>query len=175
MSSISRRGLLTGLAGISLTGVSAWVALDQSSSSDGPFPVSVETFRAQGSEAGTIELPVPNTVTVLDLFATWCSPCIKQLPTLQSLDAAYEDVAVVSVTNERTGETLTVDDIRAWWADHGGNWTVGHDPDSTLMAALNAGGLPYLAVFDASGTPVFQDSGVVSEARLRSAISEAKS
>jgi hypothetical protein len=90
---------------------------------------------------------------------------------MRSLVAAYEsfgdDVAFVSVTNERVGGGLSLDDIREWWADHDGRWTVGHDPESRLMSELGAGGLPFLALADASGAVVWTHRGVASESRLR--------
>jgi hypothetical protein len=76
-------------------------------------------------------------------------------------------VAFVSVTNERVGGGFTVDEIRQWWADHDGRWTVGHDPESRLMSELGAGGLPFLALADASGEVVWTHRGVASESRLR--------
>jgi thiol-disulfide isomerase/thioredoxin len=131
-------------------------------------PVTVATLSAPGSTAGERRLPVPGRPTLLDLFATWCVPCQAQMEGLRTLHAEFGgDVAFVSVTNERFGGGLTAEDVRDWWRDHGGAWTVGHDPDGDLFAALRAGGLPYLALTDASGTVVWTHRGVASEDRLR--------
>ncbi len=130
--------------------------------------VTVDTLDAPGSEAGERRVPVPDTPTVIDLFATWCAPCAEQMPSLAAVHSEFGDrAAFVSVTNERLGGGLTQEDIRNWWAEHDGNWTLGHDPESDLMAALGANGLPFLAVADASGEVVWTHRGTVSESALR--------
>ncbi|AKU07330.1 TlpA family protein disulfide reductase [Haloferax gibbonsii] len=139
----------------------------------GDLPLVVDTVEAQGSSAGEAQIPADGTPTVLDLFATWCAPCVAQMESLRTLHEEFgDDVAFVSVTNERLGGGLTMDDIRAWWAEHDGNWTVGHDPDSNLMRAVRANGLPYLVVFDADGEVSWTHRGLASEENLRAAVED---
>ncbi|WP_416839957.1 TlpA family protein disulfide reductase [Haloferax sp. DFSO52] len=171
---------LTGLAGCLSGSTSGSVADGETtempeqspdSSESGDLPLVVETIDAQGSSAGEIRVPVEGTPTVVDLFATWCAPCVAQMESLRSLHEEFgADVAFVSVTNERLGGGLTIDDIRGWWTENEGNWTLGHDPESRLMRAVRAGGLPYLVVFDAAGEITWTHRGLASEANLRDAI-----
>ncbi|CQR50270.1 MULTISPECIES: TlpA family protein disulfide reductase [Haloferax] len=143
------------------------------SSEAGDLPLVVDTVDARGSSAGEVRIPAEGTPTVLDLFATWCAPCVAQMESLRALhDEFGDDVAFVSVTNERLGGGLTMDDIRDWWAEHDGNWTVGHDPDSDLMRAVRANGLPYLVVFDADGSIAWTHRGLASEENLRAAVED---
>lgn len=166
---MNRRRALAALGGIGLTGGSL-LAIETGvlSGQQSGFSETVETIDARGSKAGQITLPRPDTPTIIDLFATWCVPCQKQMAILSRLHPEYADrVAFVSVTNERFGETLTKDDVRAWWRKNDGNWTLGHDPESDLLAALGANGLPYIALTDASGTVRWTDGGVASASMLR--------
>ncbi|WP_231185861.1 TlpA disulfide reductase family protein [Haladaptatus sp. DYF46] len=171
---MNRRRLLTGLAGLGITGGSAWVALNGLSEDDG-LPKRVETIRARGSTAGTVQVPVSDTVTVIDLFATWCTPCKKQMTALTRLHDEYDDeVRFVSITNERIGGTLTKEDVRSWWTENDGNWTLGLDPDSSVMAALNAGGLPFVGVAAPDGTVTWTHHGVAGIDALRTQIAAAE-
>lgn len=174
---VSRRQLLTGIGGVGILGASAWVGTQTLSDTDeSGLPVEVETMDARGSESGTTRIPSEDAVTVIDLFATWCTPCIEQMVALTAVAEEYSDdggVTFVSVTNERTGETLTREDIRQWWRRHDGNWTLGLDPESDLMAALNAGGLPYIAISDTDGTITWRHSGVTTVETLRSNVETA--
>jgi hypothetical protein len=77
-------------------------------------------------------------------------------------DRYTDRVAFVSVTNERLGGGLTREDLRSWWRNNDGAWTLGHDPEGDLLAALGANGLPYLAVADATGSVVWTHGGVAS-------------
>ncbi|WP_261372666.1 TlpA family protein disulfide reductase [Haloferax volcanii] len=148
-------------------------ATASSGSGSGDLPLVVDTVDAQGSSAGEVRIPAEGAPTVLDLFATWCAPCVAQMESLRTLHEEFgDDVAFVSVTNERLGGGLTMDDIRDWWAEHDGNWTVGHDPDSSLMRAVRANGLPYLVVFDADGEATWTHRGLASEENLRAAVED---
>ncbi|RDZ45749.1 TlpA family protein disulfide reductase [Haloferax sp. Atlit-19N] len=187
-----RRALLSLLAGASVAGLAgclgdgstpegsaetaettAGTTSESASSGSGDLPLVVDTVEAQGSSAGEARIPADGTPTVLDLFATWCAPCVAQMESLRTLHEEFcDDVAFVSVTNERLGGGLTMDDIRAWWAEHDGNWTVGHDPDSNLMRAVRANGLPYLVVFDADGSIAWTHRGLASEENLRAAVED---
>ena len=189
---VKRRDLLCVLGGAGLTGfagclggstagsgseTTATATPEQSpeSADSGDFPLVVETIDAQGSSAGETRIPVEGTPTVLDLFATWCAPCVAQMESLRNLhDEFGDDVAFVSVTNERLGGGLTMDDIRDWWTEHDGDWTVGHDPESRLMRAVRANGLPYLVVFDADGEVTWTHRGLASESNLRDAVEDVR-
>ncbi len=172
---MNRRRLLTGIAGLGITGGSAWVALNGLSGGDGGFPKRVTTMRAQGSNSGSVQVPVSDAVTVIDLFATWCSPCQKQMDALSKAHSKYgEGVRFVSITNERIGGTLTKKDIRSWWTKHDGHWTLGLDPNGDVMSALKAGGLPFLAIADADGNIVWKHHGVASIDTLLSKIGAAQ-
>jgi thiol-disulfide isomerase/thioredoxin len=49
---------------------------------------------AQGRETHLAELKAP--VLVVNLWATWCAPCVKEMPTLARLQAAYPGKIIVA-------------------------------------------------------------------------------
>jgi len=168
---VNRRQVVAAMTGLGLTGGSLWVAQNglsgiRSQNTD-QLPVRVETLDTRGSSAGETPVPTPGTVTVVDLFATWCAPCDDQLEILDSIRPEYTDVSFISVTNERPSETLTRADIGEWWNRNGGAWTVGIDPGSELLAAFGADGLPYIAIVDERGTVQFGHSGLAGKETLR--------
>ncbi|MFB6223521.1 MAG: TlpA family protein disulfide reductase [Haloarcula sp.] len=168
---MNRRQVVAALTGLGLTGGSLWVSQNGLSAiqprDTDQLPIRVETLDARGSSAGETRVPTPGTVTVVDLFATWCAPCDDQLEILDAIRPEYTDVSFVSVTNERPSETLTRADISEWWNRNGGAWTVGLDPGSELLAAFGADGLPYIAIADESGTVQFGHSGLAGKETLR--------
>lgn len=166
---MNRRQVLAALGGLTLTGGAGYVAVTGLGGERDA--VTVDTLDAPGSAAGSQRIPAPGRPTLVDLFATWCVPCEAQMRSLVPVYESFGDrVAFVSVTNERFGGGLDAEDIRQWWADHDGRWTVGHDPESRLMSELGAGGLPFLALADASGEVVWTHRGVASESQLREAL-----
>lgn len=127
----------------------------------------LETIDAPGSEPGTTVAPERGTVTFLELFATWCGVCEDLMKPMGEVHAAVgDDVQFVSVTNEPIGRTVTEDDVATWWADHGGAWTVAHDADLELTAALDATSVPYSVVLDEENVVSWHDSGYKSADEL---------
>ncbi|CCQ32432.1 Redoxin domain protein [Halorhabdus tiamatea SARL4B] len=176
-----RRELLAGIGGAAVVGGSAYLAFSPSNSgaieSDGRQidPVDVETFETANSPDGELTVPVEGSVTVIDLFATWCQPCKPALEALRTVHRDNTDVQFVSVTNEALGGDLSRADVLAWWDEFGGPWAVGHDPEGTLLARLGTSALPFSAVANPDGRIVWAEKGVPEPERVDEAISAARS
>lgn len=52
--------------------------------------------------------------TVVNFWATWCGPCLKEMPELSALDAMREHIVVVGLAYEDT----TVEDMQAFLKQH---------------------------------------------------------
>ncbi len=90
-------------------------------------------------------------VVVLNLWATWCAPCRKEMPTLAALAAleASKPVVVLPVSMDTAGKT---DAAKAFIAQHS-PLTFHQDAGTALPFALKppAPGFPTTVVFDKSG------------------------
>ena len=51
---------------------------------------------------------------IVNFWATWCGPCLKEMPELSALDAMREHIVVVGLAYEDTTE----DDLRAFLVKH---------------------------------------------------------
>lgn len=99
-------------------------------------------------------------VVVLNLWATWCLPCVKELPALDALQSrfSYEDVAILAVSQDRAGnkvvppfyERLRLRKLNIYL-----------DNESTLMAAFRVSGLPTTILIDRSGKEVARLVGAI--------------
>jgi thiol-disulfide isomerase/thioredoxin len=111
---------------------------------------------------------------LLNLWATWCAPCIKEMPMLDELAGEYEGaLRVVTVSQDKRGKE---DEVRAFF-ERGGfarlePWL---DPDNALDFAISDGVLPATVLYDASGHEVWRVVGEYdwSSAAAREALSEA--
>lgn len=165
-----RRELLAGLGGATVVGAGAWYALSRGGG-ERIDPVKIRTIDARGSDAGRMTVPVTGHPTVLDVFATWCAPCRTETRRLATVrDRLGGDVALVSVTNQAIGGTLSRADVADWFERNGGAWPVGVDDEGQLMAELSVSGLPTLAVVDAGGTITWSHTGLVQSADLLAAV-----
>lgn len=111
---------------------------------------------------------------VLNFWATWCEPCIREMPTLQRFARANPDVVVLAVTDPRDGQNL--DDIQQFLDDFNlSALTIGLDEFSRLRNNLGVVNLPMTYILDAENILRFRQIGEVTEGDLSAFIREAGS
>lgn len=172
-----RRDLLVGAGSLAALGGGAAVAFDVVGTTDSEAveAVSLDVIAAPGSNADTVMAPERGRVTFLELFATWCTVCESMMPELVAAhDAAGEAVQFLSVTNEPLGETVTREDVAAWWREHSGAWTVAADRDLTVTRELEASGVPYAFVLDSQNRVRWRHRGRTDAEEIRAQIRAAE-
>lgn len=176
MTPMQRRELLAGAVALGVAGVGASVTIggwNPLEDGDAIAAFELESLEAPGSEAGTIVVPERGSVTVLELFATWCGVCERAMEPMGVVSddlGEREDVQFVSVTNEPLGRTTTREDVASWWEAHDGRWTVASDADLELTSALDATAVPYTVVLDEANVVTWSDTGYKSVEELRGPI-----
>lgn len=90
---------------------------------------------------------------LLNLWATWCGPCVIEMPTLDKLAAAKAgSLRVLTVSQDSAG---MADKVKAFHAEHAlTHVTPLLDPDNDLSFHYNTGVLPTTIVYDAAGKEV---------------------
>jgi thiol-disulfide isomerase/thioredoxin len=85
---------------------------------------------------------------LLNLWATWCAPCVRELPALAHLGRAVPGLTIVAVSEGRESAAETVRFLKSHGA---GTLHIYVDPDHAFLEALGAEGLPLSMLIDASG------------------------
>jgi thiol-disulfide isomerase/thioredoxin len=93
---------------------------------------------------------------LVNLWATWCGPCVKELPTLGALAERDKAIAVVAISQD-DGDQALVDSFLADKAI--GRFAAYHDRDMALMSALGVQVLPTTILYDAAGREVWRFTG----------------
>ncbi|MBA2466951.1 MAG: TlpA family protein disulfide reductase [Sphingomonas sp.] len=116
--------------------------------------------RFNDPDGGDISLAEFRGVPVLvNLWASWCAPCVKELPTLQKLEEAQVRagrLGVIAISQDMAPKA-SVDAFLASKAIS--RFAAFHDPDMALSAALDAQVLPTSILFDAQGREVWRYVG----------------
>lgn len=125
---------------------------------DPPEAAPATTYVAAGGAAASLA-DHAGKVVVLNFWATWCAPCVRELPSLDRLAAALprENFAVLALSTDRGGDKkagpfLEKLEIERLAADL--------DPKSALARALGLRGLPTTFVIDPDGKVVAKLEGI---------------
>jgi len=97
-------------------------------------------------------------VTLLNLWATWCSPCVREMPSLERLRTAREnDHFVVATISEDIQGAKAVD---AFFAKNGLAGLPRYlDPQDALLRAFKVNGLPTTLLLDSEGREIGRFEG----------------
>lgn len=95
---------------------------------------------------------------LLNLWATWCAPCIVELPTLEALAKAKGDTAHIILLSQDLGDAAVPTQFLAERAISAPqNW---HDPENAVGLAIG-GQLPTTILYDAQGREVLRVIGAL--------------
>jgi thiol-disulfide isomerase/thioredoxin len=109
----------------------------------------------------------PDRPLVVNLWASWCPPCRREMPALADAQRRYPGVTFAFVNQGESAQTirdylerdgLTLDNVLI-------------DPDQAVGAAFRSGGLPATLFFDATGRLVSTHFGALSPASIAREIS----
>ncbi len=135
---------------------------------EAPQPLPETGFLAAGGRTETFAAWRGRAV-VLNFWATWCPPCVEEMPSLDRLAAAHggPHLDVVAMALDRADEQRILDFYRRIGIDR---LAIYRDPDLELAAALGIFGLPTTLLVDHDGMVVAR---LVGEAVWDSAAAQA--
>lgn len=104
---------------------------------------------------------------VLNLWASWCPPCRREMPVFEQAQTEFPDVAFVLVNQGESAQQA-----QDFLDSEGLNLTdVLLDPSSTAMQTMRSRGLPTTLFFDAQGRQVDSHLGEITMPSLKDKMS----
>jgi thiol-disulfide isomerase/thioredoxin len=96
-------------------------------------------------------------VVIVNLWATWCTPCVTEMPTLAALQKRYEgkDLIVVPISVDRK---TAIDDVKSFIDVHP-PLPIYNDSHFAIPAKLRVLGLPTTIIYDREGHEVARVKG----------------
>lgn len=88
-------------------------------------------------------------MVLLNFWATWCAPCIRELPLLDELQAQHKDkLSVIAISEDRAGFGAITNFLEKRPVEH---LAVFHDKNTLEFRKLQMRGLPMSFLIDAEG------------------------
>ena len=105
-------------------------------------------------------------VVLLNVWATWCAPCVREMPSLQRLQDRFEGrglrvvaVSVDAAARGASGQAEAVAPVAAFVARLGVTFTILHDPTGRADRLFGVQALPTTLIIDRRGRVVEKVTG----------------
>lgn len=97
-------------------------------------------------------------LTLLNVWATWCGPCRKEFPALDRLHRAYgaRGLHVVGVSVDVSGSNASIQDVAR---ELGGTFTIARDPDGVIEERFRTIGVPETFLLSGDGRLLWKQLG----------------
>jgi len=119
-----------------------------------PAPKDIAPFSFADNTGGTVDLSKwKGRVVLVNLWATWCAPCRKEMPELSKLQKLLgsNDFEVVAISEDLKGAEASAAFLKEAGADNLALYT---DQKATALAAVQSVGLPTTLLIDRNGKEV---------------------
>lgn len=123
-------------------------------------------------DAAIAQLPAKGDVVVLNFWATWCEPCVQEIPIFVKIHERNRNVRVIGISMDDPDQEL---EVRKFVAKHHVKYEVVICNTQDFEAMVNSidpnwiGGLPATFVYK-NGKLVFSHMGLITEPELLRAI-----
>lgn len=112
-----------------------------------PLPAPPVSFADQSGKTVTLA-DFRGRVVLINLWATWCAPCVHEMPSLARLQARVDRLTVLAISEDRQGATVVPPFVQKLGLD---GLAVYLDPKNDVDHAFAVEGLPTSILIDRDG------------------------
>ncbi|MEK0082595.1 TlpA family protein disulfide reductase [Benzoatithermus flavus] len=149
---------LLAASGLLLAGIAGAATAEAPIRTSEPKPLPPLAFETMDGKPASLE-DFRGKVVVLNLWATWCAPCREEMPSLDRLQARFEDqpVVVLALSVDRAGPER----VEAFLNEIGvQRLHVYRDPKAAATRAVGVPGLPATILVDKAGNETGRVLGI---------------
>lgn len=107
-----------------------------------------------GDEMNTSELEFDGPV-IISFWATWCSPCKRELNTIHDLYIDWQDETGVNLVAVSVDDQKTMNSVSMYVNGKGWDYLVLMDPNGDFKRAMGVNNVPHTFLLDAEGNIVY--------------------
>lgn len=113
----------------------------------------------EGQVVNVQELGKSGKITVISFWATWCSPCKKELDAIKDYYGEWQEKYGVELVAVSVDDTRTGAKVPAMVAEKGWEYRILLDPGKEFQLAANINSVPHTLLLDKTGNIVFEHIG----------------
>lgn len=151
----------TGLALVALSGHRGARLAANSEESEATVPAGSQAadFKLETLNGTTVSLDsLRGKVVFLNVWATWCAPCLEEMPSMQTLYDAFKgnkDFVMLAVSQDTKGRSV----VAPYVAKNGYRFTILLDPQNKVSETYDVSGVPETFIIDRKGQIVAHHMG----------------
>jgi cytochrome c biogenesis protein CcmG, thiol:disulfide interchange protein DsbE len=155
----TRNGITTIVVVLAVTVLSALIWVNRARFTPLDVGSRAPDYAAYSLDGDTVHLSsYEGDVVLLNVWATWCAPCVYEMPALQRLheELAHEGLRVVAVSVDAAAGGFGVfgqpgGDVRAFRDRYELTFDILHDPSGRIQSRYQVSGLPTTFIIDRQG------------------------
>jgi cytochrome c biogenesis protein CcmG/thiol:disulfide interchange protein DsbE len=121
----------------------------------------IDLYDLQGNKVNVADYGKNNKITVFNFWATWCTPCKKELNNIADLYEDWQEEFDVEIIAVSIDDSRTKAIVKSYADGQGWDYTVLLDVNKDLQRLLNGQTVPFTVITDQNGFIVEKHSGYV--------------
>lgn len=122
---------------------------------------SVNIKTLEGKSVNITEYAKEGQLTVISFWATWCTPCKKELDAIADIYADWQEEYNMELLAITIDDARALAKVRPMVAQKNWEYTILSDANQNLMQALSFQTVPQTFIMDGKGNIVYSHSGYV--------------
>ncbi len=98
---------------------------------------------------------------IIDMFATWCKPCNRELDAINEVYEEWVEETGVKLIAVSIDQAQNINKVKPLVDNHGWPYEVLLDTNSEFLRALGGQMIPYTVIIDGQGNIAYKHSGYI--------------